>query len=219
MPAAFWNLRYGERYDVTHPVNLRRLLRDIADGGILGCMITVPCTGWNVARCCDRPLRSSAQPWRIEKSRVSLSLSDQACLGTNNRIMRIGTAMSAFQCTVGDRESRNVSLLDELSKMRNAYKRESFDFCGFGTKWRKRTTVPAGYVDSADVWALDTMRCRGRERCSFTGDKHMQLVGYGSFSSMFTYTQKQNLSDETGKQTRESSLGTHPHRPNAENML
>ena len=36
---------------------------------------------------------------------------------------------------------------------------------------------------------------------------------------MFTCTQKQNLSDETGKQTRESAFGAHPHRPNAENML
>ena len=34
--AAFWILKFGEQYDVTHPVNLRRVLRDIADGGVLG---------------------------------------------------------------------------------------------------------------------------------------------------------------------------------------
>ena len=39
------------------------------------------------------------------------------------------------------------------------------------------------------------------------------------FSSMLAYTQKQNLSDKTGKQICESAFGTHPHRPNAENML
>ena len=102
--------------------------------------------------------------------------------------------------------------------MRDVYKMPS-DFCAFGTKWRTRTTVLAGHVDSADVWALDTMRCRGRKRCSFTGDKHMQLVGYDSSHQCSRYTQKQNLSDETGKQTRESAFGTHLHRPNAENML
>ena len=32
--AELWNLRYGERYDVTHLANLRRLLRDIADEAI-----------------------------------------------------------------------------------------------------------------------------------------------------------------------------------------
>ena len=72
-----------------------------------------------------------------------------------------------------------TSQLQELSKMRNVYNM-TFDFSAFGSKWRKRTTVPAGHVDSADVWALDTMRCRGRQRCSFTGDQHMQLVGHGS---------------------------------------
>ena len=111
--AAFWNLRCGERYDVTHPANFRLLLRDIEDGGILGCMISVPSTGWNVARCCDRPLRSSAQPWGIQKSRVSMSFTDLACPDTGNRIMR--TAMSECQRTVGDRESRKISLLDDIT--------------------------------------------------------------------------------------------------------
>ena len=86
--AAFWNPQYGERYDVTHPANLRRLLRDIAGGGILGCVMSVPSTGWSVARSCRRPLRSSAQPWRIDKSRVSMLPSDLACFDTGNRIMR-----------------------------------------------------------------------------------------------------------------------------------
>ena len=63
--------------------------------------------------------------------------------------------------------------------MRNVYKM-TFDVCACSAKWRKRTTVLSGHVDSADVWALDTMRCRGRKRCSFTSDKHMQLVGYDS---------------------------------------
>ena len=32
--AELWNLRYGERYDVTHLANLRRLLTDIADEAV-----------------------------------------------------------------------------------------------------------------------------------------------------------------------------------------
>ena len=188
MRAAFWNLRYVERYDVTHLVNLRRLLRHIADGGILGCMMFVPSTGWNVARCCGRPLRSSAQPWGIEMSRVSMSLSDLSCLDTGNRIMRTVIKLARHRQRFNvpwaiENQEKSLcwmtSQFQELSKMRNVYKMTS-DFCALGTKWRKRTTVLAGHVDSADVWALDTMRCRGRKRCSFTGDEHVQLVGYDS---------------------------------------
>ena len=98
----FRNLKDGARYDVAHPVNLRPLLTDIANGEILGCMMSVPSTGWNVARCCCRPLRSSAQPWGIEKSRVSMSPSDPACLDTGNRIMR---AVNRVKDTVTDRQA------------------------------------------------------------------------------------------------------------------
>ena len=119
--AEFWNLQYGERYDVSHPANLRRLLRDIADGGILGCMMSVPSIGWNAARCCHRPLRSSAQPWGIEKSRVSLLPPDLACLDTGNRIMRAVIKL-ARQC-----RRHNVPWAIENL-----------------TKWRKRTMVLAG---------------------------------------------------------------------------
>ena len=78
--------------------------------------MSVPSAGWNVARCCGQPLRSSAQPWGIEKSRASLSLSDLACLDTDNRIVRqIGTAVSQLQV---------------VSKMHNVNKM-TFDFCVF----------------------------------------------------------------------------------------
>ena len=55
------NLKFDEQYDVTHPVNLRRVLRVIADGGVLDCMMSVPSIGSNVTRDCSRPFRSSAQ--------------------------------------------------------------------------------------------------------------------------------------------------------------
>ena len=78
------------------------LLRDIANGEILSCMMSVPSTGWNAARCCSRPLRSSAQPWRIEESRVSMSLSDLACLDKGNCIMRSVIKLARMQRTCYD---------------------------------------------------------------------------------------------------------------------
>ena len=126
--AAFWNLKFGEQYDVTHPVNLRRVFRDIADGGVLGCMMSVPSVGWNVARNRSRPFRSSAQPRGIEKSRDSMSPSDLACLDTGNRIMRTVIKL-ARQCqrfhvpwAIENPEKSlcwTTSQLQELSKMRN----------------------------------------------------------------------------------------------------
>ena len=167
--AAFWNLRYGERYDVTHRVNLRRLLRDIANGEVLGCMMSVPSTDWNVAHNCSRPLRSSTQPWGMENLRVTVSPSDLTCLDRCNCIMR-SVIKLARQCqrfnlpwAIENPEKSlcwMTSQFQELSTMRNVHKM-TFDFCAFCTKWRKRTTVLAGHVDSADVWAL-TMRCGGQ---------------------------------------------------------
>ena len=158
--AAFWNLKFGEQHDVTH------LLRDIADGEVLGCMMSVPSAGWNVARHSSQPFRTSAQPWGIEESRVSMSPSDMACLDTRNRIMRtvIKLARKCERFHVPwaiENPAKSLcwttSKLQERSNRRNVFKM-TFDFCAFGTKWRKRTTVLAGHVDSADVWSVDQIR-------------------------------------------------------------
>ena len=82
--------------------------------------------------------------------------------------------------------------LQELSEMRNVYKM-TFDFCAFGSKWRKRATVLAGHVDSAGVWALDTLRFRGHKWCSLTGEKHMQLVGYDPFVNARVHTEAEPI--------------------------
>ena len=116
-----------------------------------------------------------------EKSRFSMSPSDLACLNTGNRIMRTVIQL-ARQCQRFHApwaiENPDKSLcwttpqLQELSKMRNVFKM-TFDFCAVRTKWRNRTNVLARLVDSAKVWALDTMRCRRHKRCSFTGERHV----------------------------------------------
>ena len=165
---------------MTHPANIRRLLRD------MGCMMSVPSTCWSAARCCCRPLRSSSQPWEIEKSSISLLPSDLVCLDTGNRIMRAVIKL-ARQChrhnvpwAIENPEKSfcwNTQQLEALSKMRNVHKM-TFDFCALGTKWRKLTTVLVGHVDSADVSALNRMRCYGRTRCTVTDEKHLQFVGY-----------------------------------------
>ena len=93
-------------------------------------------------------------------------LSDLACLDTDNYVMR-SVIKLARQCQLFNVpwviENLETSLhwmtaqLQELSEMRDVCKM-TFDFCAFGTKWRKHTTVLACHVASADVWALHTMR-------------------------------------------------------------
>ena len=184
--ASSWNLTYGTQFDITHPVNLRRLLRDSADGDILGCMMSVPSMGWNAARDNGHPLRSHFQPWGIERSRAFLCPSDLACLDTGNRIMRAAIKLARqchrFKIPWTSTHPHNsccwsTPQLTQLANMRNVHE-ITFDFCAFGIKWRKRTTVLAGHVDSADVYSLNKMRCHGRTRCTFTDEKHMQLVVY-----------------------------------------
>ena len=95
--AIFENLKYGDEYDVAHPVTLWRLRRGIADGGILACMITVPSTSWSVARCHRRPLRSRDHPCGLIDSKVPLSPSDLTCLKEGNRATR-AAVMLPQQC-------------------------------------------------------------------------------------------------------------------------
>ena len=90
--------------------------------------------------------------------------------------------------------------------MRNVYKM-TFDFCAVGTKCRKRTTVLAGHVDSADVWALDTMRCRGHKWCSLLV-KNMQLVGCDPSHQCSRRHRSRIYAMTLAKQTRESAFGT-----------
>ena len=176
--------------------------------------MSVPSTSWNVARCC-RPLRSSAQPWGLEKSRVSMSSSDFACRDTGKRIMRavINLARHCHRFKVRKSYCWMTSQLEELSKRRNVYK-ITFDFCTIGTKWR---TVLAGHVDSADAWALNTLRCHGHKRCSFADEKQMQLVGYDSSHHCSRTHRGKTYPTKLAGRLANLLLGTHPHRPNEEN--
>ena len=159
-------------------MNFRRLLRDIAGGGILGCMMSVPSIGWNAARDNGHPLRSHSEPWGFERSRAFLCPSDLACLDSGNRIMRAVITL-ARQChrfkVPWAIEHPHNSLcwstpqLTQLANMRDVHE-ITFDFCAFGTTWRKRATVLAGHVDAADMYSLNKMRCYGRTRCTFTNE-------------------------------------------------
>ena len=129
-----------------------------------------------------------------------MSPSDLTCLDKGNCIMRSVTKLARqgqrfnVPWAIENPEKSlcwMTSQLQELSKMRHVHKM-TFDFCAFGTKWRKRTTVLAGHVESADVWALDTLRCRGHKQCSLTGEEHLQRVGYDS-SRQFSRTHRSRI--------------------------
>ena len=189
--------------------------------------MSVPSAGWNVARDCNRPFRSSAQPWGIEKSRVFMSPSDLACLNTGNRIMRTVIKL-ARQCqrfhVPWAIENPEKSLcwttiqLQELSEMHNVYQM-TFDFCAFGTKWRNVQLFWPATWTRLTCRLLTPCAVVGANDAVFTGDKLVQLVGYDSSHQCSRTHKSRNLPCETGKQTRESAFSTHPHRPNAENML
>ena len=51
------------------------------------------------------------------------------------------------------------------------------DQCAFGAPWRKRTKFLLFLVDGNDADALAKMRCCGRTVCSFSGKKHVQIIG------------------------------------------
>ena len=187
-------------------------------------MMSVPSMGWNAARDNDHPLRSHFQLWGIERSRAFLCPSDLACLDTGNRIMRPAMKL-ARQChrfkipwAIAHPHKSccwSTPQLTQLANMRNVHE-ITFDF---GTKWRKPTTVLAGHVDSADVYSLNKMRCHGRTRCTFTNEKHMQLVGYDYSHQCSRANRAKTFPTKLPSILAHLLFGTHPHRPNAENVL
>ena len=174
--------QFDEQCDMAHLVPLRRLREDIADGGILACMIAVPSTGWNVACCRRRPLRSSDHLWELAESKDPLSPSGLNCLKESKCTMRAAINATVSTSPGPSRIQQTLFCwamphLGMFVKQLNVQKM-TFDLCAIGTKWRKCTTVLAGHVDSVDALALGNMRCHGRGLCTFTNETHLQLVGY-----------------------------------------
>ena len=92
---------------------------------------------------------------------VTMSPSDLACLDKGNCIMRsvikLARQCQRFNVSWAIENSEKslfwmTSQLQDLSKMRSVQKM-IFDFCAFGTKWRKRTSVLAGHENWANVWS------------------------------------------------------------------
>ena len=227
VPCSFFVRMESElQNDVTHPVSHRRLRRDITNWSVLGCLMCVSSVSWSVTRCRRRPLRSSDQPCTVT-TRAAIKLVRQCHQFDVPRVMddiTVGGAFKDARCTEND-----LRLLCFRHKMTetsycfsspDAWTLNIMRCHGHGrytfSEWMTHTT--------RRLRPCSSMLTYPQRNKTLPIQLHwMNKVYNSSLSVLFidtdVPTERQVLPDETDKQTCNSAFGTHPHRPNEENML
>ena len=77
-------------------------------------------------------------------------------------------------CVIENPAGSPLWLLPPLQKLAHKYNTVTFDYCAYGTEYRKRTTLLCCHVSLEE---LSWSHCSGRGVCSFTGLPHTPLVG------------------------------------------
>ena len=178
-----WELERGIQYDLTSRKVRRRLISDIKRGRVLGAMLAPPCTTFSIARNRTKVIRSRDYPWGLPGS--CLTEVERQKVEEGNRCFE-----AAFQIIYHLNkhhipwllENPQSSMCWHLPPIRDLIDKHgccliTLDFCQFGTRWKKPTSILAGQLDMQDLGRLQ-LRCRGADgTCSRTLKKHWQLTG------------------------------------------
>ena len=178
----WWDIDFGESYDLTLAKNQQLLMGWLAGGLIRGFHVALPCQTYSRIR--DRgngppPLRSDAFPWGLPglspalQHKVSLSnnLTRFAC-----RLFRDAILRRVPWSLENPRTSRLwlCNSLVALVKRKNVSTVHT-DFCMWAGPFKKATTFVSYLVDLS---GLGARRCLGSRRvCARSGEPHKQLIG------------------------------------------
>ena len=183
--ARFFDIIYGEEFDLTQLPTIRRLQADARAGELLGCMIAITCRSWSTARNRTNVLRSKTEPWGLSQPYRPWSEKDPERLAEGNlQLTRILPLLRTLvECGIPfafeNPHSSLVWYTPEIQAIAQ-HKDASFvvvDQCAWRRPWRKRTRLLCFGLDSADVEYLSSFRCLGKQRCTYTGQRHVQLTG------------------------------------------
>ena len=151
-------------------------------GVVVGIWMGTPCTSWSRARRNDGkgppPLRSDEQPWGLP----DLSDKDQARVKKGNnhllfslRVFRLCHRMG-IPVTIENPSTSRMWLVKQMKRLMALpdVKWLITDYCQDGKPWRKRTGLLSSGVDLSSA----VRKCDSKKGvCSFSGHKHVQLVG------------------------------------------
>ncbi len=183
--ARFYDIVHGTEYDLTHLPTIRRLQADARAGKLLGCMIAITCRSWSTARNWTNVLRSKAEPWGLSQPLRPWSERDLERLAEGNlQLERILPLLHTLvRCNIPFAlENPAPSYMWHTPELQAIAEHKHatlavVDQCAWRRPWRKRTRLLCFGLDSADVEHLASHRCTGKQRCSFTGRRHIQLTG------------------------------------------
>ena len=177
------DIQHGPQFDLTSP-RFQRFVRDlISSGRVVAVWIGTPCSSWSRARCHDNcgpgPLRSDTCLYGLP----NLSAADRRKVQFGNSLMRFSASVAEIClqrhipfCIENPYTSR-IWLTRQFQSLRRS-KHVDFcytDFCGDNQAWRKRTGLLFGFVDLRHC----CKQCHTYKGiCSFSGHKHVQLVGH-----------------------------------------
>ena len=153
------------------------------EGSCLGCHVGATLHNFSIARNRTKVIRSRDYPWGLPGS--CLTEVERQKVEEGNRCFE-----AAFQIIYHLNkhhipwllENPQSSMCWHLPPIRDLIDKHgccliTLDFCRFGTRWKKPTSILAGQLDMQDLGRLQ-LRCRGADgTCSRTLKKHWQLTG------------------------------------------
>ena len=181
-----YDIANGMQFDLTNEKILFKILSAIRTGKVLGVMIAMPCTSFSVARDRTAVIRSRDHPWGLPNHQLSDRDAEKIrignlCLSVTLRILH-ACHKHHVPWILENPHSSKLWMIPQCQALVDDYKAQPsvVDFCAYGTRWRKRTTLLSGHIDPADLDRLASRSCQGRKGfCSFQQQCHFQLNGSG----------------------------------------
>ena len=88
MPAHYWDIRYGNDYDLGSWPVVKRIVKEAKRGRLQCAMIAICCAPWSIARNRTNVIRSRLEPFGLSVPHKVFSANDMASLALGNRQAR-----------------------------------------------------------------------------------------------------------------------------------
>ena len=166
----------------------------IKGGCISGICLATPCSSWSVALHGPpgsgwEPVRSPAHIYGLPnlppKAALRLATGNKLAR-TSSRILRLALSLS-IPCALENPASSLLWRFPPIAKAASKWHADArtFDMCGFGARWRKRTKILLWFAADFPPSRL----CQGRKGvCSFSNKHHIIVQGRDPASGTFWST-------------------------------
>ncbi|CAE8634396.1 unnamed protein product [Polarella glacialis] len=179
LDAEGWDIDNGEQFDMLLSVNVSRLKSLLRSGFIKFLWMGMPCSSWSRARRNNNkgpgPLRDDGLfLWGLP----NLKAHDIRKIAVGNKLLKLCVELALVCDSLGipwcieNPETSRAWLTDPMIQLAATSQQAVFDFCAYGTPWRKRTRL---VYKGIELNFKSCCSCAGK--CQFTKQPHMQLSG------------------------------------------